>query len=288
MEAVVGLLLMMCGVSHGVETYCNGRQNRTQCYGALGRTVDIQLMNQILESPRYILFRNSVNILLDVRNNTVLRNVAEHKSLFIPTNATFRINNLNRNDSGNYTLQTFDSNGRSSGVWTLQLFIQAPVSSVLLVSECLSQGEMRVSCSSEGGDSPQYSWTLDGRTLTDAELLSGNNKTNNITLKQHVSGHLACSVRNNVSDVSKEERISTCEADFLPLIGGVVSALLILLVVDVALVCVQRKKQNNKSTKKEEEDQEVMYADVRVMQQQGKPVDEGGEQVLYGQVKFSQ
>ncbi|KAK2904100.1 hypothetical protein Q8A73_010757 [Channa argus] len=74
----------------------------------------------------------------------------------------------------------------------------APVSSVLLVSECLSQGEMRVSCSSEGGDSTQYSWTLDGHTLTDAELLSGNNETNSITLKQQVSGNLVCSVRNHV------------------------------------------------------------------------------------------
>ncbi|XP_013763517.1 uncharacterized protein LOC106456020 [Pundamilia nyererei] len=84
----------------------------------------------------------------------------------------------------------------------------APVSSVLLVSECLSQGEMRVSCLSEGGDSPQYSWALDGRTLTDAELLSGNNKSNNIILKQHISGCLVCSVRNNVSDVSEEQK--TC------------------------------------------------------------------------------
>lgn len=86
----------------------------------------------------------------------------------------------------------------------------APVSSVLLVRECLSEGEMRVSCSSEGGDSPQYSWTLDGDTLTDAQLLSGNSETNNIILKQDVSGKLVCSVRNNVSSVSKEETISTC------------------------------------------------------------------------------
>ncbi|XP_039453988.1 hepatocyte cell adhesion molecule-like isoform X2 [Oreochromis aureus] len=285
MASWLGLLLMMCGVSHGVETYCDGRQNGTQCYGALGGTVNIQLMSQILEIPRYQLFRNSVKI-RDVKNNTVLPNVTEHRLLFVRSNVTFRINNLNKNDSGNYTLQFFCSDGTLSGLWTLRLFIQAPVSSVLLVSECLSQGEMRVSCSSEGGDSPQYSWTLDGRTLTDAEL-SVNNETNNITLKQNVSGCLVCSVRNNVSDVSKEQCIATCEADFLPLISGVVSALLILLVVGVALVCVQRKKQKNKSTKKEKEDQEVMYADVRVMQQQGKPVDEGGEKVLYGQVKFS-
>ncbi|GLD54949.1 uncharacterized protein AKAME5_002980700, partial [Lates japonicus] len=76
------------------------------------------------------------------------------------------INNLSGTDSGEYTLETFDSNGKRSEPQTLQLFIQAPLSSVLLVSECLSQGGTRVSCSSEGGDSPQYSWTLDGHTLT--------------------------------------------------------------------------------------------------------------------------
>ncbi|XP_039975515.1 uncharacterized protein LOC120785151 [Xiphias gladius] len=97
----------------------------------------------------------------------------------------------------------------------LQQFPSAPVSSVLLVSECLSQGEMKVSCSSEGGDSPQYSWTLDGRTLTDAELLSGNHETNNITLKQDVSGRLVCSVRNSVSSVSEVESISSCGFIFI-------------------------------------------------------------------------
>ena len=90
------------------------------------------------------------------------------------------------------------------------MFPSAPVSSVLLVSECLSQGEMRVSCSSEGGDSPQYSWTLDGHTLTDAQLLYGSKDSNNVTLRQDVSGQLVCSVSSSVSRVSKDETISTC------------------------------------------------------------------------------
>ncbi|XP_030595817.1 uncharacterized protein LOC115787301 [Archocentrus centrarchus] len=212
MEAVVGLL-MLIGVSLVVETHCDGRQNRTQCYGALGGSVDIQLMDSSSEIPRYCLLKNSLRI-LDVRNNKVILNTIKQSSVF-PSNGTFRINNLSWNDSGEYTVQTIDSDGTSTGERTLQLFIQAPVSSVLLVSECLSQGEMRVSCSSEGGDSPQYSWTLDGRTLTDAELLSGNNEGNIITLKQHVSGHLVCSVRNNVSDVSRKQRISTCGFIFI-------------------------------------------------------------------------
>ncbi|XP_031606897.2 uncharacterized protein LOC116329098 isoform X2 [Oreochromis aureus] len=327
MEAVVGLLLMWLAFSHGVETHCDSRQNGTQCYGALGGTVDIQLMDSTSEIPGYQLLKNLSSI-LNVRNNTVIFNTIAHRSLVFLSNRTFRINNLSRNDSGNYTLQTFDSDGRSSGVRSLQLFIQAPVSSVLLVSECLSQGEMRVSCSSGGGDSPQYSWTLDGRTLTDAELLSVNNKTNNITLKQHVSGRLVCSVWNSVSNVSEEQKIcrfinctsingtkilgwvhadrnglcikpttestpvTTTSVGHLPLIGGVLSALVFFLVVGVAVICAQRKKQNNKPTKPKEEecDQDVTYADVRIMKQQGKPAVQTTQaevEVEYGQVKFS-
>ncbi|XP_039872444.1 uncharacterized protein LOC120724348 isoform X2 [Simochromis diagramma] len=354
MEAAVGLLLMF-GVAHGVETYCDGRRDGAQCYGALGGTVDIQLMDNTSEINRYQLLKSSLKI-LDVRKNTVISNTIRERAHF-PSNGTFRINKLNRTDSGNYSLQTFDSDGKSSDERILQLFIEAPVSSVLLDPECLSQGEMRVSCSSEGGDSPQYSWTLDGRTLTDAELFSGNNESNIITLKQHVSGRLVCSVRNNVSNVSKEERISTCgfinctsingteisgwvpvdsnslcieptteptpvtptsvgketgtvsitqfnnetvtsNSDDqwyitnLPLIGGVLSALVFFLLVGVVVICAQRKKQNNKPTKPKEDecDQDVTYADVRIMKQQGKPAVQTTEaevDVEYGQVKFS-
>ncbi|XP_067455213.1 cell surface A33 antigen-like isoform X2 [Thunnus thynnus] len=207
----------------------------------------------------------------------------------------------------------------------VSVFLSAPVSSVLLDSECLSQGEMRVSCSSEGADSPQYSWTLDGHTLTDTQLLSGNNETNNITLKQNVSGRLVCSVRNHVSSVSKEKKIFTCGFIFinctLPdgtnisqwvfsanntlcidptttptmstyttaspvVLAGVLSALVILLMVGVAVVCCQRKKQNNKP--KEEDDQELTYADVNIMQRPGRQMHQKAEmEVEYGQVKFS-
>ncbi|XP_039872448.1 uncharacterized protein LOC120724348 isoform X5 [Simochromis diagramma] len=330
MEAVVGLLLMWLGFSHGVETHCDGRQDGAQCYGALGGTVDIQLIDSTSKIPTYLLLKDSLKLLY-VRNNMVItdnKSTIAHRSRFFLSNRTFRINNLSRNDSGKYTLKIFGSDGKSSGEQTLQLFIQAPVSSVLLVSQCLSQREMRVSCSSEGGDSPQYSWTLDGRTLTDAELLSVNNETNNITLKQHVSGHLVCSVRNNVSNVSKEQKtcrfinctsingteisgwvpvdsnslcieptteptpVTPTSVANLPLIGGVLSALVFFLLVGVVVICAQRKKQNNKPTKPKEDecDQDVTYADVRIMKQQGKPAVQTTEaevDVEYGQVKFS-
>ncbi|XP_036934157.1 uncharacterized protein LOC119008153 isoform X2 [Acanthopagrus latus] len=201
MEAVIGLLLMLLGVSHGVETSCDGRINGAQCYGALGGTVVLRLMDRASGKNKYQWVKNET-MLLQGRKNRIITNQLETRSSFTPSDGTFRINNLSRTDGGEYTLKSFDLKGHQLDLQILQLNIQAPVSSVLLVSECLSQGEMRVSCSSEGGDSPQYSWTLDGHTLTDAQLLSGNKDSNTITLREDVSGQLVCSVSNHISQIS--------------------------------------------------------------------------------------
>ncbi|KAM4555488.1 uncharacterized protein PAE49_014524 [Odontesthes bonariensis] len=209
MEAVFGLLLMLLGVSHGVETYCDGRQDGAQCYGALGGAVVLQLMDDASEIPRYE-WRKGASVILSGRKNNIVTNTIKIRSTFIPSNGTLKINNLSRTDSGEYTLRLFNLNGRETGERTLKLSVEAPVSSVQLVSECLSQGQIWVSCSFEAVDSPKYMWTLDGHTLTDTELLSGSNETNIITLKQHVSGRLVCSVRNHISSVSKELMISVC------------------------------------------------------------------------------
>ncbi|XP_030290669.1 uncharacterized protein LOC115592247 [Sparus aurata] len=204
MEAVFGLLLMLLGVSHGVETsFCDGRQDGAQCFRPLGESVALRLMDDASKLSRYQWFKNHT-IILNGRKNHVMSNLMENSSSFSPSDGIFRIDNLSRTDAGEYTLHSFDLRGQKLELRSLQLTIQAPVSSVLLVSECLSQGGMRVSCSSEGADGPQYSWTLDGHTLTEAQLLSGNKDSNNITLRQDVSGQLDCSVSNHIS------RMSTC------------------------------------------------------------------------------
>ncbi|XP_051810804.1 uncharacterized protein LOC110971905 isoform X5 [Acanthochromis polyacanthus] len=313
MEPVVGLLVMLLGVSHGLETSCDGRKDGAQCYGALGGTVNLQLMDSASEIFRYIWSNKSTKILLG-RKNKIISNGISVRSVFTPSNGTFRINDLSRNDIGEYKLIIYNSSLQKSGERTLHLSVQAPVSSVLLVSECL-QGEMRVSCSSVGGDHPQYNWTLDGRELTDDDLLSGNTESESITLKADVSGYLVCSVRNDVSDVcgstinnctssngtqkwvhessdtvcNKPTTTSTTSTvGKLPLIGGVLAALLILLIVGVAVICSQKKKQ---STKPEEEgdDKELTYADVKFMQRPGRQVEPRADlEVEYGQVRFSE
>ncbi|XP_033989796.1 uncharacterized protein LOC117485386 [Trematomus bernacchii] len=200
MQAVIGLLVMMLGASYGLETYCDGRQDGAQCFGPLGGTVVLQLMDRGLETERYKLYKssNKATVILTVINNMIVTNAIKSRSSFNLGDGTFRVNNLSRTDSDEYHFEIRDNKSIKENR-ALRLTIQAPVSSVRLASECLSQGEKRVSCSSGGGDSLQYSWTLDGRSLTDTELLSVNTETNSITLKQHVSGAVACSVENNVS-----------------------------------------------------------------------------------------
>ncbi|XP_063732635.1 uncharacterized protein LOC134859835 isoform X2 [Eleginops maclovinus] len=321
MKAVVGLLVLILGVSHGLETYCDCREDGAQCYGPLGGTVVLHLIDRALLTQRYKLYKSSI-IILNMRNNKNLVN--ETRSSFNVSDGKFRLNNLIRNDSDKYKLEIQDGSSITSRV--LQLTIQAPVSSVRLVSECLSKGEKRVSCSAGGGDSPQYSWTLAGHPLKDTELLSVNTKNDSITLKQHVSGVVACIVRNNVSQVSKEEHFSNCgfifinctsngtqisqwvfpanntlciesttsptttyeasTVEHLPIMAGALSALVLLLVVGVAVICAQRKKTSNQPT--DEDEQELTYAEVKIKQRPGPRIQPKAEpQVEYGQVKFS-
>uniref|UniRef100_A0A3P9DE48 Immunoglobulin V-set domain-containing protein n=1 Tax=Maylandia zebra TaxID=106582 RepID=A0A3P9DE48_9CICH len=111
-------------------TYCDGSQDETKCYGALGGTVDIHL-GSISEILEYQLLKDSLNI-FNVKKNMISFKTTEHRYLFL-SNGTFRINNLSRSDSDNYTLQAFDSDGRRSDERILQLFIQG-IFSVLLAN----------------------------------------------------------------------------------------------------------------------------------------------------------
>ncbi|MED6249042.1 hypothetical protein ATANTOWER_008577 [Ataeniobius toweri] len=56
-EAVMGMLVLLLGESPvsfaAVETYCDGRQDGAQCYGVLGGTVLIKLMDNSSEIPTF-------------------------------------------------------------------------------------------------------------------------------------------------------------------------------------------------------------------------------------------
>lgn len=344
MKTVVGVLLMLLQVSHGVERFCDGRQNQSQCFGALGGAVDIQLQDSV-SGIRSLQWNKNQSVIYRWTKTTG-QTTKESRFFFFPSNGTVRINDLNRNESGEYKVEMHDHNGKETAQIIFKLFVQVPVSSVQLVSECLSQGQMKVSCLSEG-DSPQYSWTLDGHRLTDSELFSRNNETNIIILRQNLRGHLVCSVKNQISNSSKGMNLSRCGFIFinctsngtqiakwvyegnntlcveptvpttvkysegkttqtmtnsttynpgsndppwyirlLPVMLGVLAALIIVLVISIGIICAHKKQKNTKAV--EEDDQEMTYADVRIVKKPERKVEMSAEaDVEYGQVKFS-
>ena len=107
----------------GVETYCDGRNDGAQCYGALGGTVVVRLMDSASEIARYV-WSNETRMILHGKKNMIVYNLIETRSSFTPSDGTFRINNLSMTDGGEYTLNIFDSFGRSSDPQTLQLTFQ--------------------------------------------------------------------------------------------------------------------------------------------------------------------
>ncbi|KAL2088680.1 hypothetical protein ACEWY4_015579 [Coilia grayii] len=121
---------------------------------------------------------------------------------FVPGNGTLIINPAESTDSGLYKVEIYeDSTGRLVGEQEAVLNIAAaPVSDADLSISCPITAERRVRCSSNG-DSPQYSWSLDGRALSGADAdLSTDNQT--VLLKGNVIGQLTCTVSNHISTTS--------------------------------------------------------------------------------------
>nr|XP_029517648.1 hepatocyte cell adhesion molecule-like isoform X2 [Oncorhynchus nerka] len=287
MKALFGLLVMLAAVSHGMETPCDATLDGARCYGTLGGTVFLQLMTIVGGVPDISLKTESndaAKIILKIRNKHP-KIVKIHKSIetrahFFINNGTLRIDNTERNDSAEYRLETFNADGKTLGTRKLQLFIEAPVSSPQLSSQCLTHGEMRVSCSSEG-DGPQYSWTLDGHPLRDTEASPGD-KTNTITLKRGQSGDLTCTVKNNINSVTVSKIISPCE-EIIGMVAASLAGVVLVLVMVLAVYCVQKKKKPPK-TSVHVDSQDVEYANVRTLKKQMRLQE---RKVEYGQVKIT-
>ncbi|XP_058232525.1 uncharacterized protein LOC131344321 isoform X3 [Hemibagrus wyckioides] len=98
-----------------------------------------------------------------------------------------------RNDSGTYTLNIYDVDGRNKGSSTLQVNIEAPVSSVKVSHSCLSTVTVKVNCSADG-DNLRFSWTSDVNTLPQLK----NGSSIDIQEQNH-QGNVTCHVENHVS-----------------------------------------------------------------------------------------
>ncbi|XP_038848956.1 uncharacterized protein LOC120047494 [Salvelinus namaycush] len=124
MFMMFALLMMSAEPSYGMETYCNATQN-VSCYGALGGTVYLQLMNDAT-GFELIFKRNATGgntEIFKMKHNNITYKSIEARSEFFINNGTFKINNTEWRDSAEYSLEIHYSNGTYLDTRGVQLTI---------------------------------------------------------------------------------------------------------------------------------------------------------------------
>ncbi|XP_018589027.1 uncharacterized protein LOC108923052 [Scleropages formosus] len=187
--------------ARSVAASCDVTKNEefSQCFGALGQPVFIDLIN---DTTGYeISLKNSQNE--RIFNFKYGSTTYYACCLVFFNNGTLRMDKGKKNYSSKYNLEIHDLDGTFLQSRKIQLAIEKPVSSPVLSTLCLSHGKLKVSCSTEG-DNPQYTWSLgDGP-------LEGYDGKGAVVLGMDVSGDVTCTVWNNVSRESSTLRLPTC------------------------------------------------------------------------------
>ncbi|XP_049324143.1 uncharacterized protein LOC103031569 isoform X9 [Astyanax mexicanus] len=267
MLLICGVLLMFTGSAVGLITVDDQCRSDQSCvfYGAVGRRLDLQLPKEEHLQLKKIISGTTSDVVFIYRNKKIRINYLDQRWEFNNKTKTMIITRAEKEDSGRYELETFNSSGRSTGRFYLHLIIEAGVSSVKVTNSCFSIMERKVKCWSDG-DQIQFSWTLDG--IPHNQNLTDGNQT--LLLGERFTGSVTCTVKNHVSSGSATVIIEPC-TDLLLIMLGLFAVLLIVVAV---IVChIYRKKQAPKTTGSPQNGEELLYVQVN-----HKPKPKDGEE----------
>ncbi|XP_053095275.1 uncharacterized protein LOC128317061 isoform X1 [Pangasianodon hypophthalmus] len=208
MKDIFGILLMFAGAASGLlfqDPVVWRFTESNQCYVALGQRLHLPMpLEEKLELK--IIDKTSTPRLI-IRYRKIQSNPPKPNPprwQFVNESKTMILTSAERNDSGTYTLDTFDANGNKKDNYTLQLNTEAEVSSVKLSYSCLSPGVMKVYCSADG-DNLRFNWTSDLNTLP--QLENGNSA---LILNKDHHGNVTCRVENHVSYNNNTTELHPC------------------------------------------------------------------------------
>lgn len=110
----------ICACCAGVETSCDGRQNNTKCHGALGGSVVFHLLNDTTPFI-FMWWKDSEKVLERHRGSYVVNKFKGRSEI---SSRAITINNLDRDDAGQYKLEIFNADRKRTALWILDLSIQ--------------------------------------------------------------------------------------------------------------------------------------------------------------------
>ncbi|XP_029626006.1 hepatocyte cell adhesion molecule [Salmo trutta] len=293
-------VLVVTAAAQVSATFCNltEESGNHQCYGSVGESLSLHLTANRAEEK--ITLKKGDNRILYIKTGEDWRSKLHqdyvNRSEFL-NNGTFRLDSVIEDDSGDYQLDIFNSEGTKLRVVNMQLEIQAPVSEPVLSHLCLHHGETMVTCSSER-DGLQYSWTLNGQNLTRsvAYVHYQNTTTSVIILKSDVTGTLTCMVQNKVSSSNSTIHLLACpvfssQIHFVIVtvaIALAVGTLVLLLAVFVGInrLCGKLRFLHTTSGCSNDEGAAVVYTEV--FNKRKREVNQKAtEMVEYGEIKMA-
>ncbi|XP_072549553.1 uncharacterized protein [Salminus brasiliensis] len=258
MLVLCGVLLMFSGSAEGLIAVGSDCISNQPClfYGALGRPLYLQLPSESeLKLRKNRSGTTTETTILTFKNQTIRHKHPDPRWQFVTENRTMIISRAEKNHSGNYSLDTFDSGGTDRGKYQFQLIIEAEVSSVKITYSCWSSVDRSVYCSSDG-DQLSFSWTLN--VSPHEHQLTDGNRT--LLLNKDNTATISCSVENHVSRGSQTIDLQPCPDTVLILLG---SLTVFLIVISIIACYIYRKKQAQKNTVGSPQDGgELLYVQV--------------------------
>ncbi|XP_072549554.1 uncharacterized protein [Salminus brasiliensis] len=153
---ICGVLLMFTGPAlvSGLIAVGSDCISNQPClfYGALGRPLYLQLPSESQLTLKKNSSGNTSDPILTFKNQTIRQNPPDPRWQFVTENRTMIISRAEKNHSGNYSLDTFDSGGTYRGKYQFQLIIEDSTTVTTPTSQKPTQ-----SSKSDNGTSPTVS-----------------------------------------------------------------------------------------------------------------------------------
>ncbi|XP_060757175.1 uncharacterized protein LOC132868360 isoform X1 [Neoarius graeffei] len=214
MQDVFGILLMFTGAASGLlfqdPVVCRFNETK-QCFVALGQQLHLKIPLEERLRLQFISETSGARFIFRYRKaDSLPPRLLLPRWQFVNDNKTLILSSVERNNSGKYTLFTFDANGNTKGEYNLQLIIEAKVSSVKVSCSCLATEVMKVDCSADG-DNLRFTWTSDSNTF-----LQLKNENRSFELVKDDHGNVTCHVENHVSRETDTTELCSCPEPTTP------------------------------------------------------------------------
>ncbi|XP_059728241.1 T-cell surface antigen CD2 [Haemorhous mexicanus] len=166
-------------------------------------------------------------------------------------NGTLKIQRLEKEDSGNYTVMVYQKDGKLKAEENIMLFVQEPVPQPILIAKCRNKN-VSVKCEAKQKAKDEV-FTIE-LTQPNGEKI----EMNATVLERHVrnSGMFRCIAKNQISE-KMAEKVINCSGkmDFYLILSIAGGAVFFVIFVICLIYCIRRKKKRNE-----------VYEEERVMQ----------------------